>query len=245
MQRFNVYTNRNMDLIQEILALLKAQFSGVREDGLKQLAAALSLQVETKEQATELVGKLTAEKVGKFVQDWRKDADAEINKANKTYENGLKAKYDFVEKNKQTPPPSTPPTTPPGSVTLEQIKELIQTELKGVQQSITDITGARVAADRETQFVAALDKAGIKGKTRDLLLDGFKARTFKDDTAFNDYMTQQGTELAALAQEQADKGLLGSGKPIFGAVNEQGVSAAVADYIASRQSGGTLTGKEI
>ena len=211
---------------------------------MQQLAAALSLQVATKEEATELVGKLTAEKVEKFVKDWRSNADAEINKANKTYEDGLKAKYDFVEKGKPAPTPAPAPA-PGGSVTLEQIKQLIQDEMKGVQQSITNMQSTRVAADRETQFVAALDKAGIKGKTRDLLLDGFKGRTFKNDEDFNSYMTQQNAELAALAQEQADSGLLGGGKPIFGAVNEQGISKGVADYIASRQSGGTLTGKEI
>lgn len=233
-----------MNLIEEILALLKAQFSGVREDGLQQLAAALSLQVETKEQATELVGKLTAEKVTKFVQDWRKKADAEIAKANTTYENGLKEKYDFVEKGKQ--PQATPPApAPSGAVTLEQIKELIQAEMKGVQQSITDINAGKVAEAREARFVGALDKAGIKGKTRELLLGGFKGRTFKDDEEFNTYMTEQDAELAALAQEQADNGLLGGGKPIFGAVNEKGISKGVADYIASQQPGNTLTGKEI
>lgn len=232
-----------MNLIEEILALLKAQFSGVREDGLQQLAAALSLQVETKEQATELVGKLTAEKVTKFVQDWRKKADAEIAKANTTYENGLKEKYDFVEKGKQ--PPTPPAPAPSGAVTLEQIKELIQAEMKGVQQSITDINAGKVAEAREARFVGALDKAGIKGKTRELLLGGFKGRTFKDDEEFNTYMTEQDAELAALAQEQADNGLLGGGKPIFGAVNEKGISKGVADYIASQQPGNTLTGKEI
>ncbi len=236
-----------MDLLQEILALLKAQFSGVREDGLQQLAAALSLQVETKEQATELVGKLTADKVDNFVKDWRKKADAEIAKANQTYENGLKEKYNFVEKTTPTPPaPPTPPTPPaPGGITLEQIKELIHSEMSGVQQSITDINAAKVAATREARFVKALDDAGISGKTRDLLLDGFKVRAFKDDTEFESYMTTQGTELAALAQEQADKGLLSGGKPIFGAVTDKGISQGVADYIASKQADNPLQGKQI
>ena len=234
-----------MDLLQQILALLKAQFPGVREDGLQQLAAALSLQVETKEQATELVGKLTAEKVDNYVKDWRKKADAEIAKANQTFESGLKEKYDFVEKGKPASQPNPQPKPTPGGITLEQIKELIHSEMADVHQSITDINAGRVAADREARFVKALDDAGIKGKTRDLLLDGFKGRTFADDAAFESFMTTQGTELTALAQEQADKGLLSGGKPIFGAVNEQGVSKAVQDYIASRTSGDTLTGKEI
>ncbi len=236
-----------MNLIEEILALLKAQFSGVREDGLLQLAAAIGLQVENKEQATEIVGKLTADKVDNFVKDWRKKADAEIAKANQTFENGLKEKYNFVEKGKPSPTPTPPPTPPApgGAITLEQIKELIHSEMSGVQQSITDINATRVAAEREARFVKALDESGIKGKTRDLLLEGFKVRAFKDDAEFEGFMTTQGTELAALAQEQADKGLLNGGKPIFGAVNENGISKSVADYIASKGSENPLSGKQI
>ena len=45
-----------MNLTEEILALLRTQFPGVREDGLQQLAASLSLQVATKEEAAEIVG---------------------------------------------------------------------------------------------------------------------------------------------------------------------------------------------
>lgn len=52
-----------MNLTEEILALLRTQFPGVREDGLQQLAASLSLQVATKEEAAEIVGKIAADKV--------------------------------------------------------------------------------------------------------------------------------------------------------------------------------------
>ena len=242
MCRFLTLNNKNMNLLEEILALLKAQFSGVREDGLQQLAAALSLQVETKEQATELVGKLTAEKVDTFVKDWRKKADEEIGKANKTYEDGLKKKYDFVEKKATTPP--APPAPKPGEgVTLEQISELIDTKLSGLKAGLD---ADKAAATRNAQFVAALDKAGIKGATRDLLLDGFQRTTFKDDEDFNAYLTKQEAQFATIAQEQADKGLLGGGKPIFGAVTKEGVSQGVADYIATQASENKpLTGKEV
>lgn len=84
--------------LNEIVALLETQFPGVRKDGLNQLARVIAMQVNTKEEATGIVGKLTAEAVAKFVADWRKDADAEIDKANKTREDNLRKKYDFVEK---------------------------------------------------------------------------------------------------------------------------------------------------
>lgn len=237
-----------MNLIEAILALLKAQFPGVREDGLQQLAAALSLQVETKEEATALVGKITAEKVDKFVKDWRSKADAEITRANQTYENGLKEKYDFVEKGK--PKPTEPPTPPAadGALTLDAVKQLIAESLQGVQQSITSITDGKVAETRKGLFIAALDKAKLEGSKREMLLDNFGRMTFKDDADFNNFLTAQTAHIATLAQEEADKELQNHEPPIFGAVTKEGVSQGVANYIAQRaaeNSKPTLTGKEV
>ena len=75
------------ELQEQILALLVAKFQGVRKDGLQHLAAAIGLQVATIEEANGVVDKLTADKVSQYVTDWRKVADAEISKANQTYEN--------------------------------------------------------------------------------------------------------------------------------------------------------------
>ena len=236
-----------MDLIQEILALLKTQFPGVREDGLQHLAASISLQVATKEEAADIVGKLAAEKVAQFVKDWRSKTDAEISKSNQTYETSLKEKYDFVEKGKPTPPPAvTPPTD--GAVTLEAVKALIAEGLQGVQQSITSMSDAKVAETRRGLFVAALDKAKLEGTKREMLLDNFGRMTFKDDADFNGFMSAQAAHIATLAQEEADKDLQNHDKPIFGAVTKEGISEGVADYIKQRAeetSKPTLTGKEV
>ena len=229
-----------MDLLQQILSLLKQTFPGVREDGLRQLAAALSLQVETQEQATELVGKLSAEKVEKFVKDWRSKADAEIGKANQTYETSLKEKYDFVEKGKPNQQQQQQHQTTDGNLTLDDVKNLIAESLKGVQQSITSISDAKVAETRRGLFVAALDKAKLEGS--------FGRMTFKDDADFESFMTSQAAHIATLAQEEADKDLQNHDKPIFGAVTKEGVSEGVADYIKQRAeetSKPTLTGKEV
>lgn len=237
-----------MDLISEILSLLKAQFSGVREDGLQQLAAAIGLQVATKEEATEIVGKLTADKVEKFVKDWRSKADAEISKATQTNEARLKEKYDFVDKQKPTPTPPQPTPPADGQLTLEQVKALIAEQMQGVQQSITSITDDKIAETRKATFVAALDKAKLEGSKRNLLLDNFGRMTFKDDADFNSFLEAQTAQFATLAQEEADKELLNHDKPIFGAVTKDGVSQGVADYIAQRAAESekpNLTGKAV
>lgn len=235
-----------MNLNEAILALLKAAFSGVREDGLKHLAAVIGLQVATEEEAKEVVGKLTADGVSKFVQDWRSGADAEIAKANKTYEDGLRKKYDFVEKG-GTPP--TPPTEQiPETITLDAISKLIDSKLTGVQNSITALTGERTAAARREQFIKKLTDAKVDQASHAMMLRNFDRvnPTFTSDDEFNAYLTEADSDIAAIVKERADRGLDGHEKPLFGAVNEKGVSSAVADYIKERSESGTaLTGKQV
>lgn len=123
------------ELQEKILALLVAKFQGVRKDGLQQLAAAIGLQVASEEEANQVVDKLTADKVNGFVTEWRRTADAEIKKANDTYEEGLRRKYDFKEKNTPDPNPAPDPNKPAdgGAVTLDAISKLIDSKRKGVE----------------------------------------------------------------------------------------------------------------
>lgn len=237
-----------MELTEKILAQLKAQFPGVREDGLQQLAASIALQVATEEEATSAVGKLAADKVSQFVKDWRSRADAEIGKATQTYENSLKEKYDFVEKGKPVPTRPEEPKPSDGKITLDSIKALIAEQMQGIQQSITSINDSKIAETRRGLFVAALDKAKLEGSKRELLLDNFGRMSFKDDADFNGFLASQTAHMATLAQEEADKNLANHDKPIFGAVTKEGISQGVADYIAQKaeeSSKPSLTGKEV
>lgn len=240
------------ELQEKILALLVAKFQGVRKDGLQQLAAAIGLQVASKEEANQVVDKLTADKVNGFVTEWRRTADAEIKKANDTYEEGLRRKYDFKEKNTPDPNPAPDPNKPAdgGAVTLDAISKLIDSKLKGVQDSITTLNADKVATSRRELFVAKLDEAKVDGRQREMMLRNFDRAntTFANDDDFNSYLTEVQGDIAALQQEHADSGLQGHEKPIFGAVNKDGISSGVADYIKARTAESenkTLTGKEV
>ena len=233
-----------MNLFDIILALLTKNFQGVREDGLRQLASALALQAETEEEATSIVGKLTADKVEKFVKDWRKTADAEISKANSTYENSLKQKYDFVEKKPNTPP-ATPPATPPGELTLDAVAKLIDEKMAAQNSLLQGLVTEKTAANRRGLLEAELDKAKIQGTQRDMILGNFARMTFKDDEDFNGYLKNETEAIGKLAQETANDALRTQQPPIFGAVNKDGVSEGVASYIAAKAAKPTLQGKEL
>lgn len=231
--------------IEEILALLTSKFKGARKDGLEHLAAAISLQCETTEEAQAIIDKLSDEKVKGFITGWRQKADAEISKATATHEKGLKDKYNFVEKTQEpkTDPTPQPSQAQPGELTLEAIGKLIDTKLTG---ALATVNQKQAAKDFRATFEAEIDKAGIKGRQREMMLRNFdRANDFKTADDFNTYLEEAKGDIEAIQQEQADSGLSGASKPIFGAVNKDGVSAAVSAYLAGKSEDNKLSGKEI
>lgn len=224
-------------LFEFILSLLKSTFSGVREDGLNQLARTLALTVDTEEAAKNAVAKLSADAVTKFVQDWRKDADAEITKANKTYEDGLKKKYDFVEKQEPTPPTQPDPTKPTGGLSAEDISKIVSDAVskatQPLQAQIDAFKGGALQAEREKQLVAALGE-NVPQPYKDAVISGFRAQTFEKEEDFTNYLNTQKTNAAAMQQLVADKALGSAAAPNFGTVNKEGVSAGVESFITEK-----------
>jgi len=235
-----------MPTIEEILALLQTKFAGARKDGLEQLAAAISLQCSTKDEAQTIIDKLSDEKVKGFITDWRKKTDAEISKATATHEKGLREKYDFAEKTseggKGAEGGEGKETPAGGELTLEAIGKLIDQRLEG----LTNTFSAREAAKAyRATFEQELDKAGVKGRQRDMMLRNFdRANTFKTPDEFNDYLKEAQGDIDAIKQEQADAGLSGQAKPIYGAVNKDGLSTAVEQFLAAKKEN-PLSGKEV
>lgn len=99
--------------MEHLLELLKAKFSGVRQDVLAQLAASLLLVATTEDAQKELVEKLDKAQVEAFGKEYRKTVDTEVSNSTKTFEENLKKKYDFVEKGKPAPQPQPQPQPEP------------------------------------------------------------------------------------------------------------------------------------
>lgn len=240
-----------MNLVERILALLAAQFQGVRKDGLNQLARSLALTVNTEEEATAAVGKLTADSVNKFVTDWRKDADAEITKANKTYEDGLKNKYEFVEKMLEGASGIPTPPVLEGALTPEAVQKIVTEAVKaatnGLQTEVANLKGSAISANRREELVKVFGET-VPESYKNAILEGFEGRTFADDNTFNEYLNKTKENVATFSQELADKGLSLHEKPVFGTVNKDGVSAGVVSYIqtkADESQNKGLGGKEV
>lgn len=229
---------------EKILALLLAKFSGVRKDGLAQLALALSLQATTDEEANELIEKFTADQVTNFVKDFRKDVDKEVSTANKTFETTLKEKFDLVEKKEPNPNPNPNPANPNPTDIATIIAAEIAKAVNPLQQQLAGFKGQEVSKTRLQSLESKLLNVPETFKAQKL--KDFGRMNFDTDEAFNEYLEEFETDITAFNQELADKGLSGHGKPFMGGQNKEGISSSVASFISSKtEDTKTLTGKEL
>ena len=228
----------------QILALLQAKFAGVRIDGLAQLARMIALQVTSQEEAQALIDKLDVEKVTETVKDYRKDVDKEVSEANKTYEGNLKKKFKFVELDDQTPADDPTKKTNPDDLQAA-IKAAVAEVVKPLNDEIAALRGSKISESRLQMLTEKL--GSCKDETfKAKVLKDFNRMSFTDDNAFNEYLTETETDIAAFNQDLANKGLGEQGKPMFGQKNNDGVSSGVASFIQSQtEKENSLGGKEV
>lgn len=229
---------------QQILALLQAKFAGVRKDGLAQLARMIALQVTSQEEAQALIDKLDVEKVTETVKDYRKDVDKEVSEANKTYEGNLKKKFKFVELDDHTPADDPTKKTNPDDLQAA-IKAAVAEVVKPLNEEIAALRGSKISESRLQMLTEKL--GSCKDETfKAKVLKDFNRMSFTDDNAFNEYLTETETDIAAFNQDLANKGLGEQGKPMFGQKNNDGVSSGVASFIQSQtEKENSLGGKEV
>jgi len=232
---------------EKILALLLAKFAGVRKDGLAQLAASLTLQAADETEATALVDKITADKVNDFVKDWRKDVDKEVSEGNKTYKKTLEEKFDLIEKKHTDTKPADPK---PGDDIATIVANAVKAAVEPLQQRLSSFEGSKITETRlqaiEGKFAVLPSDSKIAEAFKSQKLKDFKRMNFESDDAFNEYLNEVDTDITGLTQEIADSGLLSHSKPLFSQQNKEGVSSAVASFIADTTSDKKpLSGKEI
>lgn len=230
--------------LEQMIALLMGRFSGVRKDGLAQLAKSLLLNATTQEEAQALVEKLSEQQVTEFVKDWRKEVDAEVNKGIDTYKKRNPAPKDEEGKGGENPPAPETPANPADIATI--VKEAIAAQLKPLQDELSGYKAADVSKQRRSTLEEKLKDAPEKFKSK--ILKDYDRMSFDSDETFNEYLTETETDLTEFNQELANQGLGkfprpgqgGSGKP-----NE--VPAEVAAFIKSKEpeSGTNLGGKEV
>lgn len=233
--------------LEQLIALLTAKFSGVRKDGLAQLAKSLVYTVTTEEEAQALVEKLTDQQVTEFVKDWRKEVDAEVSRGVQTAEGNFKKKYkvnddnqnqeDSADKNKNLDNPVDINAT---------IQKAIAEAVKPFQEKLSRLEGDEIFKSRKSTLETKLEKA--PETFRNKILKDFSRMSFEDDEKFTEYLTETENDLKEFEQEFSNSGLSRMSRPNRAGGNEpEVVSSAVKDFVESKKEGSAseLGGKEV
>lgn len=195
---------------EKILALLIAAFSGVRKDGLNQLARTIALQATTEDEAKALVDKLTKTQVDEFVKEFRADVDKEVSESNKTIETNLKKKFDFVEKKAE--PGGDDSNKGNNDDLAAKLDALLEKRLAPIQQELEKYKAGDVAKSRLQTLTEKLN--GCKDETfKAKALKDFARMKFETDDEFNEYLTETETDISTANQNKANSALGGHNRP--------------------------------
>ena len=193
---------------EKIIALLTAQFSGVRNDGLMQLARILALQCATDEEAKALVEKLTKAQVDGFVKEFRKEVDKEVSESNRTFEANLKKKFDLVERKKE----QEKPENKPDEKQKDDVMALLLAELKSMR---TDIEGIKTGEVAKSRLQSLNEKLGAckSEEFKAKVLKDFGRMKFETDEEFAEYLADTEKDVTKANQGVADTSLGGQQRP--------------------------------
>lgn len=199
--------------IEQLLALLNAKFSGVRKDGLEQLARTLALQCANESEAKTLIEKITDAQVNDFIKEYRKAVDKEVSDSNKTFETNLKKKFDFVEKKNEPDDPQKVGNDRKPDDMETIVANAVATAVKPLQDEINKFKQGEVG---KLRLQALQDKlSACKDETfKSQTLKDFGRMSFADDNAFNEYLTEKEADIKTANQSLADNGMSRFGRPM-------------------------------
>lgn len=218
---------------ETILALLRAKFEGVRNDGLVQLANSLALTATDEARANEIIGQLTADQVNAFVTDYRREVDSETSKANKTFEQNLKGKFDFVEKNRgQQNPPANNEQKP-----ADDISTIIQNAISPLVQKIN-------ALENEKQFEKLSSIAKLKLKEKGIPETFVGSINLQNENEIESFIQSQEERYNLFRQEAVSLGNW-TDKPKGGTDRSQIEAEAIGRKMAEQANAASVGGKPL
>lgn len=232
-------------MFKTILALLIAAFgnvTGVRKDGLTNLARGLSLQATNDEEAKAIVDKLTEAQVIEFCKGYRQDVDKEVSESNKTLEANIRKKFNIKDDIKTEPGGDDEKKDDIAAI----VKAAVDAALAPMKETIDGFKAKEVGKTRLQALEDALKECKDENFKTQTLKD-FGRMSFASDDDFNEYLSGKTADVKTANQRVADDALRGGGAPLFSQKEaETGVSKGVSEFIKSQSpEGNAFAGKTV
>lgn len=221
---------------------LKAKFPDIKEHELNFISSILSLQVAKEEDVAPLIEKLSKEQITESLKDLSTHIETSVKTAETNKENELKEKFDFIEKKKQED------VIKKEDDNVEDLDKRIEAVVSKVLSPIVDKISAfettNIQQRRTEKLNAILKDCKDDNFTKDLK-GYFSNMSFKDDNAFDEFITKQ-TEKITEVNQRFNESKMQMGSPIFNSRAEDGVSQAVKEFLNTKtDENDPCTGKKL
>ena len=226
---------------EQIIALLKQKFQGMRADTLDNLAGAILLNADNEAEVSTMVNKFTEQKLKDYEKDYRSKVDSEVTKAVQTNKENIEKEFDLVKKQGK---PKEEIIEPKG-FDPETIKNIVLEAVKPLNEKISLLEGTQVLKSRQSQLDSLL-KDCKDDNYKKTITETFNYMNTINDEDFGKWTATVTEGVKNANQNLANESLSRQGAPINpNTYGEKGLEKATIEAITKGETSAAAEGKPL
>lgn len=226
---------------EQIIALLKQKFQGMRADTLDHLAGAILLNADNEAEVSTMVNKFTEQKLKDYEKDFRSKVDSEVTKAVQTNKENIEKEFDLVKKQEQ----KKDVIIEPKGFDPETIKNIVLEAVKPLNDKISLLEGTQVLKNRQSQLDSLL-KDCKDDNYKKTITETFNYMNTINDEDFGKWTATVTEGVKNANQNLANESLSRQGAPINpNTYGEKGLEKATIEAITKGETSTAVEGKPL
>lgn len=218
---------------EQIIALLKQKFQGMRADTLDVYAGAILVAADNEEEVVAMIAKATEDKLKDYEKNFRSKVDSEVTKAVQTTKSKLeleKPKEEVVE---------------PKGFDPETIKNIVLEAVKPLNEKISLLEGTQVLKSRQSQLDSLLKECKDENYKK-TITETFNYMNTINDEDFGKWTATVTEGVKNANQNLANESLSRQGAPINpNTYGEKGLEKATIEAITKGETSAAAEGKPL
>lgn len=218
---------------EQIIALLKQKFQGMRADTLDVYAGSILVAADNEEEVVAMIAKATEDKLKDYEKNFRSKVDSEVTKAVQTTKSKLeleKPKEEVVE---------------PKGFDPETIKNIVLEAVKPLNEKISLLEGTQVLKSRQSQLDSLL-KDCKDDNYKKTITETFNYMNTINDEDFGKWTATVTEGVKNANQNLANESLSRQGAPINpNTYGEKGLEKATIEAITKGETSTVVEGKPL
>ena len=218
---------------EQIIALLKQKFQGMRADTLDVYAGAILVAADNEEEVVAMIAKATEDKLKDYEKNFRSKVDSEVTKAVQTTKSKLeldKPKEEVIE---------------PKGFDPETIKNIVLEAVKPLNEKISLLEGTQVLKSRQSQLDNLL-KDCKDDNYKKTITETFNYMNTINDEDFGKWTATVTEGVKNANQNLANESLSRQGAPINpNTYGEKGLEKATIEAITKGETSTAVEGKPL